>query len=214
MRPNLLAAAALLVLGLTGCNSNEIKWTEEVKLHDGRVIQVKRRVELTETGFPVQQRGFRKYHELCYAPMGVYWKSKPEYPPYVFDIVNGKAVIKVPVEGCTTCMLQGYPAWDAAYFEWDNGAWKKVDETPVLRGLRFNVLSDPRSGDESKDARGLITLAEKERRDGTIYYEMKATGRSGPGVPPGACERCKAEKVETTRTPEVQLPSTTRNCDW
>jgi hypothetical protein len=225
----LAALGMAFVLGLftlAGCASNEIKWTEEVKLHDGRVVQVKRRTELTESGFPVQRRGFRKYHELCYASMGIYWKSKPEYAPYVFDIVNGKAYVKVPVESCTTCMLQGYPAWDAAYFEWNDGAWKKVDENATLRALRFNLLSATHASGpyrnqrgevvpaETFDARGLIALAEKERRDASIYYSMKNTGRTGPGVAPGACERCKAEKVVTTMTSEVFLPSDSRACNW
>jgi|CXWL01.1.fsa_nt_gi hypothetical protein len=218
--------AAICLLSITGCASNEIKWTEEVRLHDGKIVQVKRRTELTESGFPTQNRGFHKYHELCFAPMGIYWKSKPEYRLYVFDIVDGKAYIKVPVQGCTTCMLQGYPAWDAAYFEWNNGAWKKVDENPTLRALRFNLLSATHAGGpyrnergevvpaETFDARGLIALADKERRDASIYHSMKNTGRTGPSVAPGACERCKAEKVETSMTSEVFLPSESRTCNW
>jgi len=213
---------------LAGCTPTEIKWAEEVRLHDGRVVVVKRRTELTASGFPVQRRGFQKYHELCYEPMGVYWKSKPSYPPHVFDIVDGKVYIKVPVDHCETCMLQGYPPWDALYFEWDNGAWKKLDETPMLRTLRFNLLSSTHASGgsfyyegklvpaEAYDARGLITLAEKERRDGSIYAFMQATGRTGPGVEPGACERCKNTwgRVQTTETPEVFLPSESKTCNW
>lgn len=223
----LLAVLCGLLPFVAGCASNEIKWTEEVKLHDGRVVQVKRRTELTESGFPLQQRGFHKYHELCYAPMGIHWKSKSAYNLYVFDIVNGKAYVKVPVDGCTECTLQGYPEADALYFEWHGGAWKKVDETPVLRALRFNLLSATHAGGpyrnergevvpaETFDARGLITLAEKERRDGSIYQSMKNTGRTGPGNP-GACARCKKTwgTVQTDQTPEVFLPSERRTCNW
>jgi len=209
----LVGATALFAL--SGCTSDEIKWTEEVKLHDGRVIQVKRRTELTESGFPVQRRGFHKYHELCYEPMGIHWKSKPEYPLYVFDIIDGKAYIKVPVTGCAECMLQGYPAWDAAYFEWNDGSWKKVDETPALRALRFNLLNRSHLMDDGQaDARGLITLAEKNRRDGSIYDSMRATGRTGPGVGIGQCQKCKAVRVQTDRTSEVLLTSDRGSCKW
>lgn len=204
------------MLTTSGCASNnEIKWSEEVQLHDGSVVQVKRRTELSASGFPIQSRGFAKFHELCYAPMGVYWKSKPEYRITVFDIVDGKPTVKVPVQGCTTCMLQGYPAWDAVYFEWDRGAWRKVEENEKLRGLRFNLLSQSHILDDGKnDARGLITLAEKRRRDGSIYESMRVTGRTGPGLPIGECQKCKSEKVETSRTSDVLILSDMRECNW
>jgi hypothetical protein len=217
----------MFLFAIAGCASNEIKWTEEVSLHDGSMVLVKRRTELTESGFPVQQRGVAKFHELCYQPLGVYWKSKPEYPPHVFDVVNGKAYVKVPVQGCTTCMLQDYPESDSVYLEWSDGAWKRVPENALLRSLRYNMLSGTHaSGNyrdergvvvpaESYDARGLITLAEKRRRDASVYHGMNNTGRPGPGAP-GACEKCRNSwgKVQTDQTPEILMPSESRTCSW
>jgi len=204
------------LLGTNGCATNEIKWTEEVQLSDGSVVQVKRRTELSESGFPLQTRGFEKLHELCYAPLNLYWKSKSPYRPWVFDFVDGKAVIKVPVTGCTECTVHAYPAADALYFEWSNASWKRVEETEKLRSLKFNLLDQSHILDDGKnDARGLITLAEKRRRDGSIYESMRATGRTGPAKP-GACERCRATwgKVQTDMTDEVQLPTERTICNW
>lgn len=66
---------ALLIVGCAGTGlggSDHIRWTEEVKLSDGRVIQIQRHVELTASGFPVQNRGFDKYQEICYPPLGIH----------------------------------------------------------------------------------------------------------------------------------------------
>jgi len=198
------------MLLLSGCSSTrEIKWTEEVRLRDGTVVQVKRKTEMTKTGFPTQTRGFPLYHELCYPPLALHWKSKPEYPPYVFDILDGKAYIKIPVDACIECKLQGYPKNDALYFAWDNGAWKKVGENDALKNLRFNLLTSPK-GDGS-DPR-FIALAEKEQRDYSIYREMTATGRAGPGSGT-VCQRCGSENVRTDRTSEVFLSTERTNCN-
>ncbi len=213
-------ACSLAVFAVTsimsGCATNEIKWTEEVQLSDGRVVQVKRRTELTESGFPLQTRGLSKFHELCYAPLNLYWKSKPPYRLWVFDIVDGRAVIKVPVNGCTECTVHNYPTADALYFEWIGESWKKIDENEKLRNLQFNLLDQTHILDDGKDdARGLVTLSEKRRRDGSIYESMRVTGHTGPSRP-GACERCRTTsgKVQTDMTEEVQFTSERKNCDW
>ncbi len=209
-------AFILSTFSLTGCASDEIKWTEEVRLHDGSIVQVKRRTELSESGFPTQQRGFPKYFELCYLPLNVHWKSRSEYRPTVFDIVNGKPFVKVPIRGCTECSLQAFPLSDALYFSWIGGEWTKVEEDEVLRGLPFNLLeSFYASNNKSRDAQGLVSLIEKEQRDASIYSSMRATGRSGPGAP-GACEKCRKDwgTVRTDRSSEVLLPIEKRGCDW
>ena len=81
----------LLFPGVAGCAPTDVKWTEEVKLHDGKVIQIKRRTELGSLNILAQTRGHPRYHELCYERMKIHWKSKPVYEPEAFDIVNGKA---------------------------------------------------------------------------------------------------------------------------
>jgi hypothetical protein len=210
-------AAILAILAflpsLAGCAGNEIKWTEEVLLHDGTVVQVKRRTEITATGFPTQTRGLRKFFELCYPPAGVYWKSKPEYPPEAFDIIQGKVYVRVPVNGCTTCMLHGYPEADALYLVWTDGVWKALPGNEAPAQLKFNLLAFDYGGDPAKDARGLITLAEKKRRDGSIYVGMEASGRPGPHKP-GACKKCRAVRVQTDQTADPFLPSDSKKCDW
>ncbi|MCA3133160.1 MAG: hypothetical protein ING76_01445, partial [Rhodocyclaceae bacterium] len=99
-------------LSLTGCVSilgDHVRFTEEVKLSDGKVIVIQRHAELTASGFPVDGRGFYKYHEICYPPMNIHWKSKGGYRPDIFDIVDGKAYMHVPISGCRICAFYNNP---------------------------------------------------------------------------------------------------------
>lgn len=205
---------SLALLASPAGASNEIKWTEEVLLHDGSVVQIKRRTELTNSGFPVQRRGFSKYHELCYPPLGVHWRSKPQYRPQSFDIIDKKAYVKVPVHACIECMLHDYPESDALVFVWSGEVWRKVDEKDAPPQLKFNLLSKSHHmGDDTDDARGLITLAEKRKRDVNIYNSMKRTGRNTPYAP-GACNKCRLSRASTDATAEVFVAGGNKKCEW
>jgi len=203
-----LAAILVFSVSLTACASNEIKWAEEVKLSDGRVIQVQRRIELTESGFPVQQRGFIRYHELCYAPMNIRWKSKPGYQPDIFDVVDGKAYMHVPLFDCFKCMLQGYPETDALYFVWDDGQWKRITHREFPAKSEWNLLMSlvAPAGHEKDDPRGLLSLEDKQGRSSSLRLEQKKQGwkrinESGKGI--GRCNVCRTQKTTTDETPEI-----------
>lgn len=108
---------------LAACAPTEIDWSEEVKLHDGKIIVIKRHEELGRSGLPLAHRGSRKFWEFCYAPMNIHWRSKPDYFPEVFDIVDGKAYVRVSIGHCESCMLHGYP------------------ETNRIKGVSIELLS-------------------------------------------------------------------------
>ena len=56
----------MLSVSLSACASNNIRWTEEVKLSDGKIIQLQRHVELTDSGFPVRGSPFRMGRTMAY----------------------------------------------------------------------------------------------------------------------------------------------------
>jgi hypothetical protein len=206
--------ALAIACATSGCGNDEIKWTEEVQLQDGKVVQLKRRTEVSASGFPVQRRGFRQYNELCYPPLGIHWKSKAVYVPHVFDIVGGKAYVKVPITGCTECMLHDYPSSDALHFVWEAAGWRRIEAKDFPSKLGFNLLNNESSSiDRSGDAKGLVTLAEKQERDAAIYYEMKVTGRPRAHKP-GACDACRKVRVTTDQSAEVFAPASKPGCNW
>lgn len=196
----------------------KIKWTEEVQLHDGKVIQLKRMEELGSSGFPVKRRGFRKFHEFCYPPMNIHWKSKPEYRPETFEIVAGKAYAKVTIGGCSECRDHDYPETNAIYFLWVGTNWKQIGHAEYPKGLKLNLLMTPSIDDDgSRDARGLVSLTEKEKRDFGVMTSLKARGVSGLNELPShnnECQRCKTIRLHSDPSPpKVFLPSTSKHCE-
>jgi hypothetical protein len=161
-----------------GIANDHIRWTEEVKFSDGKVIQIQRHVELTESGFPVQRRGFDKYQEICYPPMGIHWKSKGGYQPDIFDIVDGKAYMHVPVSAQHECYEQGNPSPNALYFVWENSRWKRIkhEEFPAVSEWNLLMSFKAAAGHEKDDARGTITLDDKLKRRSSLRDEQKRFG--------------------------------------
>lgn len=143
-------SVALLLAGCAGAGiggNDHIRWTEEVKLSDGRVIQIQRHVEQGASGFPVQSKGAYLYHEICYPPLGIHWKSKGAYKPDIFDIVDGKAYMHVPVTSQLECYEQGSPATGAIYFVWESGKWKRIsyEEFPAKSEWNLTMSSSSNS---------------------------------------------------------------------
>lgn len=212
-------SSALTLVGLFavgGCTGEEIKWTEEVQLHDGRVIQLKRKTEIGASGFPAQKRGRDHFYEFCYPPMGMNWKMRPPYVPDVFDIVDGKAYLHVPVSGCTECQLQGYPESNALAYVWENGVWKMIPYNRFPSALRWNLLRGFDGAQSKDDARGLVTLNQKQSRDYGLFQNQKYKGWtriSQQEVYP-RCTKCKDEgRIQTDKSPEVFIQSDRTDCN-
>jgi hypothetical protein len=198
------------------CASGGLAWTEEVKLHDGKVVRLERRAGFSTSGFPVQKRGQVTFHEFCYAPMRIYWKSRPEYRPELFDIVGGRAYAKVSLGDCTSCMLQGYPNSGALYFVWDAGGWRRIEYRDFPAQVRLNLLLTPVQANPRDDAHGLVTLADKEELDMSIRYELKARRAQGLNELPqrkGMCHACRSVSISTDRTSDVFLPPDRKACE-
>lgn len=210
----LLVVSGLLAVG--GCTGEEIKWTEEVQLHDGRVVQLKRKTEIGASGFPAQKRGLDHFYEFCYAPMGMHWKMRPPYMPDIFDIVDGKAYLHVPISGCTECQLQEYPESNALAFVWENGTWKKVSYDRFPIALRWNLLRNDKGGEEKYDARGLVTLIHKASRDYGLLQNQKYKGwtRISQDKDYPRCTKCKESgRVQTDKSPEIFISSNRMECN-
>ena len=174
-----------------------------MKLHDGRVIQVKRRTEVSGGGFPVGKRGFQQYHELCYAPVGAYWKSKPEYRPETFELDGGKAYVKVTLGSFNVCGRHGYPKDGALYFLWSGSDWQQIAATDFPRGARLNLLQNPMGRTAADDVRGTVGQAEKEQRDAGLYYVLKLGSASGLNEVAPYEGICREYPVQTPVAPAV-----------
>jgi hypothetical protein len=166
-----------LGISLASCASNDhIRWTEEVKLSDGNVIQIQRHVELTESGFPVQERGFNKYFEICLPSMSIHWKSRGAYQPDIFDIVDGKAYMHVPVTSQVECYEQGSPETGAIYFVWEDGKWRRISHDQFPAASEWNLLMGVKAAHQKNDPSGLVTLEYKDKQPSSLRREQERLG--------------------------------------
>lgn len=206
-----------LLFTLPACAGDHIRWTEEVKLSDGKVIQLQRHVELTSSGFPLQSRGFDKFQEICYPPMNIHWKSKAGYQPDIFDIVEGKAYMHVPIGDCTKCMLHDYPKTDALYFLWEDGQWRRITHDEFPATSEWNLLMQTNRGSRATDPQGLITYADKTagKWDSSVRYLQKRDGwkrtnEGGKGL--GRCDACRTIRTVTDDTSEIFIKDGRPDC--
>ena len=167
-----------MAVALTAFAGSDIRWIEEVKLYDGRVIELQRRVGLAASAVPAQRRGRIEYHEICYPAMKLRWKSAAAYLPDLFDIVEGKAYVHVPLGACHECGLHGDPEPNALYFVWERGEWKRIRHEEFPRASEWNLLmafvSAP--GHEQDDPRGRLTLEHKAQRSTSLRLEQERLG--------------------------------------
>lgn len=202
---------------LSACASNDLLWTEEVKLSDGQIIQVQRRTEISpHAGFPANRRGLYKSHEICYAPMNLRWKSAGEYPPDIFDIVDGKAYMHVPIYDCASCMFMGYPETDALYFIWEGEQWKRIKHEEFPSASEWNLLLDSQATRKEDDVKGFLSLASKIKdRDRTMHraqqrFGWKRVNEGGKGI--GQCNACRAIRISIDTSPTIFVNDKNNTC--
>ena len=111
--------------------------------------------------------------------MGIHWKSKGGYQPDIFDIVDGKAYMHVPVTACVQCRANGDPSPNALYFVWDNGQWKRIRHEELPAPSEWNLLLQTNRGSPGADPQGHITIQDKTTgnwNDWTMRDEQKRFG--------------------------------------
>jgi hypothetical protein len=134
---------ALALLLLTACNgTDEMRWKEQVYLHDGSTVVVDRFSTRASSGFPNFRRGKILFEEFRYPPLGVEWKSSDVREQLLaFDILDGVAYLVAnsprPTSFCAA-NPRGEPI--LVYYEWVNGQKKSISRAQIpLDEMRRNV---------------------------------------------------------------------------
>jgi hypothetical protein len=173
-----VASKLIMALALPACGEDVARWTEDVQLHDGRVVAVERRAVRASSGFPTAHRGSVKSWELCYAPKKIYWRSDAEFQPSGFELQGDIAFVKVPLRDCVVCKVAESPRDSTLYFAYMEGKWIRI-ESPRYPGkewknLMVGGLFDGR--DARKDVHGHLSVIDKLKRDvvsgGQKYQEV------------------------------------------
>jgi hypothetical protein len=204
------AIAALL--SLSACSADVAQWSEEVQLHDGKVITLQRRSTRGSRLVPGQHRALVKSWELCYPPMSVYWKSNEPFQPNHFDIANGEAFVKVPMRGCGSCKVTGAPKDGTLYFVLRNARWQAIsaEQYPDKRWknlIQTNIWNARR---KDGDISGHWSLATKWQRDDIT--EDSPYGKVVKRDQLNACNKCNYDIISTDLKPIIESVPTDSFC--
>ena len=167
-----LALAALLAL--TSCSQiDTAHWTEEVFLHDGRMIVIERIARAHPRGLLSDSRGADIEFEIHHAPLGIHWKGTKQQD--ALEVFDGVAYIEVAV-GNETEFCKGKPqsTLPIKVLKQQGDQWVEIDPStfPTKVGL-WNLYRGYWGNKPSEDATGLITWEFKSGRDGYPFVNPK-----------------------------------------
>ena len=169
---------ALALLLLTACNgTDEMRWKEQVYLHDGTTVTVDRDSTRVSSGFPNSRRGNILTQELRYAPLGVVWKVEGGAEQLVsFDIVDGVAyvVANAPQSSEVFCNGKRHGEPIMIYYRWVNGKQESISSSDVpISIMRWNLSG---IGDWGRDSRSDPTYLS--------WHDVADANAQSPYVPP------------------------------
>lgn len=157
-----LCGFALLLL--TACKMTDVaSWTEEVRLHDGRTVLVKRVARAKSIGFP-EPRGADIDNEFSYRPLNAHWRGQAPANLMSFEIFGG---IPYLVVYDANCKNKQPGQFKASFLRWVNGRWEVINQAqyPATEGL-MNLYAGYWGHSRTEDASGLVTWEQKAREDG------------------------------------------------
>jgi hypothetical protein len=166
MRKLSFVLAVVAMLDACGKNIDVAEWTEEVKLHDGQMIQVWRKARAYSGGFPNSKRGRDIDFEFKYAPMNVQWKSTLSgisiRHPVSFEILDGVPHLVLYIGDKSSCSDRPKTDYSAQFLRWTNGQWVEVKQAdfPVDKTL-MNLSLDYWGHSTADDYKGTVRWDDK-----------------------------------------------------
>jgi len=146
----------------------EAHWLEEVKIQDGRIVQLERRAAMIGDTLLNPTGGRLDGTEFVYRPLNAKWKSAPRTAGWVlaFDIVDGVPYAVIDGAGWEYCRDHGPDSYDVTLLKWANSAWIRMPEAAFpLSRLTQNVSMDYWGNTAEKDASGVMTWQAKAGKD-------------------------------------------------
>jgi len=139
-----------LALTLSACDIVR-EWEEEVKLHDGRIIVVKRTEVDKRTIIDWQNPDgiFKEARIRVADPVKVEWRG--DMYPIALDIAGGDVFVVIALRGGGQCQRYGNPNPPFVYFRSrQRGPWERVGPGEVPPSMRQNLWMHPRKSDIEK----------------------------------------------------------------
>lgn len=170
MKKLLLIATTVVLSGclgsmLTPSYTPEIKWKEEVKLHDGRVIVVERwgkRGGRAEPGQPPMQSWEEIRTKNPDTGEEIVWQEDAASGPYVLDFVNGTPYLAVSVDLLPSCRKYKFPKINFVFFKYEEKTWKRITLEQFPKYLDTNLLLGDWKAEKLGMLDELMNLEKKE----------------------------------------------------
>ena len=143
---------------MTGCDVSR-NWTEEVRLADGSLIVIKRKIVRERFGEPGHP-GRVLRQEIEYDTPGGVIRWPGDIDPMIFDFANGKAYVVAYPQVAEECFRYGNPNPPFVFFEQMGSEWRRIYAKDVPDTLEFNLLRNAWN-----IGNGRITLALKRMED-------------------------------------------------
>jgi hypothetical protein len=161
-RRDFAALTATATLTACGDGIDVAEWTEEVLLHDGRMLTVWRRARARSSGFPNANRGGDIDFELRFDAMGVKWTSTWIRSPLSFEVFDGVAHLALLIRDDESCARMAPTDYSAQFIKWEGGRWVEIrqQDFPTDRAL-LNLSGDYWGRSTADDYKGLITWSNK-----------------------------------------------------
>jgi hypothetical protein len=170
MRPSRPFFAVLACLALSSCFGRATyRWTEEVLLHDGRMILVERSVRTGEVPVEIGQPPGESDYKLTFnTPDGktITWESGKAFRPFILDFYGGETYLVARGATGPDYEKHGCPKPPYFFFRWTGSEWRRIEYEQFPKEIRKRNLSASVTGDEDAFAaakRGRLTAEDVTR---------------------------------------------------
>jgi hypothetical protein len=141
--PIIIFSSLLSMFTMAACiGKDEMRWREEVLLHDDKAIIIERSAVRIKSGFPDSRRGKILSQEIRYAPQGFVWSSPATEQPLSFDIIDGYLYfVAIPSQDPSIfCLEKKRGAYVALFYRWENGKLGEIEQRVApIDILRMNI---------------------------------------------------------------------------
>ena len=162
-----VAFAMAIASALSGWSRvDEARWSEQVRLHDGRVVVLQRQSRAHVSGFPDSRRGGDIDYQIEFPARAIRWQGRAPYAPVSFEVFDGEAYLVL--HSATRAFCRHHPgALKATFLHWDGSAWREIAQSqyPLDQG-RMNLYRNYWGRSSATDPSGLVTWETKAARDG------------------------------------------------
>ena len=173
--------AILIATSMTACNGkDEMRWKEEVRLHDDKAILIDRNSIRIKSGFPNSRRGPIIQQEIKYAPLDFFWSTPATEQPLSFDLIDGSAYfVTIPaINRANFCLGKVKGTYQANFYLWQNDNLIGISqhEAPI-DSLRKNISGLPKWTSSTKNDPTYLSMEDVNDSNGVSRDDPPPTLR-------------------------------------